>query len=1532
MKREALRVSLLILVLSLLFASLGVAEEQVSVVNLVHQSRDKVAANDLGAALSLARDAVKLDPAYADAWKQLGRVLMLRREYPEAITSLETALELKQDDQEAPVWILGLLMELDRTQAAQLAERWEKKTTHEGLRQVAPAIRLMVAGNLAGAEKALQGASVQEGAKSVLALAWTRLGNLYLKQRQTVKAIDAFQQALKLQPNWTPALRELGWAYRMSGKPAQAVDAWERGLEQNPSLVAWVTWIAEARSAGKEPITTSPAIQRLLQSEPSQDQGRILKLALLLLEQDQGPAQAYEQQLAQLPNGPYLTGLAHAYADRLAKRYAEAARGFENLRRSHSDDQEIHRLLVETYTQWADALPLRSKKGPLEKLVALDPGLTSAWRDLGWSLWDNKQREAAIQAWNRAISSGGSQRQNIIMQVMALLAESGEAAQALELYRRWQPGGSLSALGISLVKSGRTLAADPFLEAAWKEGENPPPTGLYLALVKAQKGLCASLPQYLRPIMNQGLGEASREEVGTLLQVLKTCSDDPSILPLLNKAEIQLAGHPGFKEPVSALLEQAASERQSQGYTEEALKLYRRILREDPDRPLVWFQAAELAQMLGQEMEARAILSSTLVRAQSPEIKEGIRGKLAQDQGNFGAAVTYYRQSLAYDPKQPEVRLALFESLVALKRYDEARQEGAWFGERVARGEHQYKIYLAQVRTALGEPGAALKLWREINLSNPDNPYYAVETARTLLNLCRAKDALETLEPVVADFPNVRAFELLAEINGALDQYPQVLEWTEKGLALKQTRRLLEMRVEAADNLEDSEVALESGEALLIMDPGYVPAARAKGRALLAQRRTEDAKIYYEELAKRNPEFLPSQVALKDIASEQNKPGDAVAYPKETLAQRPWDVDAKRRLAVAQAEDQDFVPALKTLRYLANQSVNKIPVLIYNEVNPCAYPGRNSSRQVVAHLEELDANGYAFVVPPDLDNPADQKQVMVVIVDTEAPALREIDEALRRLGGRAVCAASPDMIHGKVPDLATTKLLKQLQASKRWLLASSGPNDRIRLPIGASGALGDPLTHRLLTPRGQESDAAMASRLRQTLGESARSLPVDASRTLVYPKGDYGQYSLDTDREALATLKGSVESSFNNAVAGDDNGFIAPGYDPVRLPGRMVPPNWDTNQLGKHLKEDNPYVKSRLDLAKVLSWNGQYEDANRWYRRAAALGADPVELNFNWGANAFFEGDLPTSLEKLRQARTLDPNSEKIATMLGRAEMAKRPLLGGFFGGWRDSDTRSFLSYGGSLEGYVNDRLRIEVFGDRNQWARKNVGSEAGTRLGGGLLWHFMEECSFRGRLWVMNLDDQKDHVGWFANVHVPNPYLSGNLNILSSRDQENTVEAVRRGILAYRQGIETNTRIFDTWDVLANFYAINRSDGNFTPWGELWIIKRLHENPFYGIGAIIEFANSTKDVEPIYWSPQSLQEYLFYATTRGSIGPLRYTLSARVGPGKEAGTDWRIVYGGRAGLELPITSRFSISSLFDRLETPTYHRNLFWAGIFMRF
>jgi tetratricopeptide (TPR) repeat protein len=1527
-----LHILLVFLISSCLIITVGFAEERVSVINLVHQSREKVAAQDLDAALKLAREAVSLDPAFADAWKQQGRVLMLRRDYPEAITSLETALELKPGDHEIPAWILNLLLDLERSQASQLLARWEGDPTRTGVRLAAPALRHMFDGNLTAAEKSLKAASpATEGGRNMLALAWTHLGTLQLRGNRAAKAIDAYQEALRLRPDWVPALRELGFAYRAQGKPALAADAWERGLDRTPDQVSWLLWIAEARSAARQSVTASPVIQRFMASDPAQERGRMLKLALLLMEKGPKEAQPYEEQVRQGPNGQRLVTLAHALAERLGARYAEAARRLEELRRARPDDPELRGLLVETYSQWADHLPLKDKSGPLQKLVALDPKRVNAWRDLGWSLWANKQRDAAIQAWNRALNLEVRQRQTLIVQIVALLAEEGETAQAIELYRQWQPGGSLATLGIQLAQAGRVLAADPILEAAWKEGEDQPRTGLYLAQAKSQKGFCSQVPRYLAPFLARGLGEASSQEVDVLLRTLKTCIDDPGILPLLRKIEPQLVRFPSISQRLGELLELAASERQSLGYTEEALKLYRRLLERDPDRPLVWFQAAELAHLLGLEAEARALLTSTLVRSQSPAVKEGIRGKLAQDQGDFRAAVEHYRRSLASDPQQPEVRLGLFQSLMGAKRFTEARQEADWFIERVARGEVKLKAFLAGIRNALGENGAALQLWRELYLSDPDNPYYAMEMARTLFALCRAKEALEILEPQVSRIPTPRVYELLAEIDGALSRPRRVLEWTEKGLALKVTRRLLTMRVEAADALDEAQIAQEAGEALMNLDRGYVLPTQPMVRALLAQRQTDAAKQFSEALLKRNPEFFLSLVTLKNIASDQGDLKKATEYAKEMVAQRPWDKDASRRLAMAQAEDQQFKPALATLRSLASQSVNQaIPLLIYQEVNPCAYPGRNSSRQVSAHLERLAAEGYQFTVPPDFAPGGEQRQVVVIIVDTEAPALREIDATLRRLGGRAVCALAPLVLEGKVPDPATTRLAKELQASGRWVLASSGPGDRQRLPVDRDGTLGNPLTHTLATPKGNETYAAMAARLRHTLGEAAASLP-PGSRTLIYPKGDYGQFSLDTDREALATLKGAVQQSFAAAVAGDDRGFVTPGYDPVRLPGAMVPSAWGEEELMKHLRQNNPYVSSRLDLAKALSWQTQHEEANRWFRRAQGLGADPVELNFNWGANAYFQGDYPTALAKLRRARELDPNSEKIQTMLEHAQLAERPLLGGTFTGWRDTDSRSFLRYGGAFSGYVHDRLQLEVFSDRSRYARTGMGSEDGTRIGGGLLWHFREESWFQGRAWYMDLDNIRGHAGYFATIHLPNPYLSGHLNLVTERDQIDTVEAVRRHILAYRQGIQTYTRIRDTWDFNLDFSYIHRTDGNNTPWVEARIVKRLHEWPFYGIGLLMQFADSNRN-PPEYWSPQSMQKYQLYAATRGEYGLLHYSLSARVGPGKEDTTDWRIVWGVRAALDLRLHPRFYISGMYDHLETPTYHRNLFWAGAFFRF
>lgn len=74
----------------------------VSVKDLLRQSQEAAAKGQWSAALQLARDAVALDAAYADAWRQLGAMLARSGKTAEAIEALRNATQLNPND--AAAW------------------------------------------------------------------------------------------------------------------------------------------------------------------------------------------------------------------------------------------------------------------------------------------------------------------------------------------------------------------------------------------------------------------------------------------------------------------------------------------------------------------------------------------------------------------------------------------------------------------------------------------------------------------------------------------------------------------------------------------------------------------------------------------------------------------------------------------------------------------------------------------------------------------------------------------------------------------------------------------------------------------------------------------------------------------------------------------------------------------------------------------------------------------------------------------------------------------------------------------------------------------------------------------------------------------------------------------------------------------------------------------------------------------------------------------------------------------------------------
>ena len=337
------------------------------------------------------------------------------------------------------------------------------------------------------------------------------------------------------------------------------------------------------------------------------------------------------------------------------------------------------------------------------------------------------------------------------------------------------------------------------------------------------------------------------------------------------------------------------------------------------------------------------------------------------------------------------------------------------------------------------------------------------------------------------------------------------------------------------------------------------------------------------------------------------------------------------------------------------------------------------------------------------------------------------------------------------------------------------------------------------------------------------------------------------------------------------------------------------------------------------------------FAKAERLGANPEEVNFQWGSNARLEGDVPTSLEKLRLAHKLNPDSERNRLALERAEKGKDLLVDGWLRGWSDNDQRSYSAQGVYAERHVTDRLQLSAFADNNKWSRTGIGSEEGHRVGAGARWYFKEESWLDAKLWYMDVLKVNQYFGGFASVRLPNKPWGGYVNLEAGRNEVDTVEAVREKIMADNYAIRTYSRIRDEWDLYADLTYTHYTDQNDSATLEGIFMKRLHEWPFLGLGYRFRFGYSTRDPEE-YWSPQSLQQHEAYITVRGEYGPFHYTASGEAGEAHDALAGWRFVWGTRFDLAYFITPDFSLYGRYSRRETPSYTRDQWNLGIKYRF
>lgn len=1514
----------------------AVAADSRSVVKLVREGRDALAAGDKIRARALADAAVARDSGYAEGWKLLASLRLDAGETNAAVQAFKTALLISPRDAGSNRELAWLL--------------WEKD-----LNQALASLDVVVTAGSADRDALI---------RRVLAL--------LAETGQVPRAMEVYR---KWKPTFT--MGELGLSLFSVGRRTAAepflAAAWEAG--ENRASVGLALAAIEGRMGRSD--RTSACIKAFLETSGdtlSPEQLGLLWEGLLGARNDESLKPLWDRIVKLYPSDPVAR-------TELAKRFELAA--VKKLRRGDDGTaREFYRqalsldpsrmpledwLMVEERVYGTGNLLVAKSRacveaGDLEGALALAttattnaPADAEAWKqlgvvqsrlqnypqsraaleksatlvtndavvfqELGWVLWLTGERKDACKAWDQALALGVKERERFVTQVLGRMVEDGQKDVALDYHMRWLPNAPFRSTGLEFFRVGRMKAAQPFLERDWDAGDGKELAGMALARVRAVNGVYPGTPGYLMPFIVSCLATAAPADVVIVTDTLRLCSGVEGAGEALEAAAKALSGRPEQEAAVTDVYVAYARDEADRSNLAASMAYYEKALERDADR-LIWPAAWAVAGRMKDPSRGMALLSNLLERATVPAVRTGVGAKLAQLRGDLAAAQSGYRASLDAVPDQPELHRDLFE--VSLKMGDlvQARMEAGWMEGKVNEGQVRLRETLAMMWTQLGEDAKALEIWQFLYLATPDVAFYGTELAMAQFRTGRGDEAVTTLKGVITRSPSPLAYELLVQVLGALGRPAEAVEWARQGLVSYSSpalRRSLAENLEVADGGSSAKATVDAAKAALADDPGSASLSLLAGRSLLAAERRKQAVEWTEGLVARNPDFVPGLVFLRDQEIAMERPRRALPYSERLRDERPWDDTSVRRYAMNLAEADGFSRAIRILEPLAGQDENRVTaVLLYGRTTPFDYAGMNTVSQMVSHIESLVKEGFAFTNRNPAESPSGKK-VMMILVDPDQAVVEALDEALKARGACAVLMLAPDNLQQSLPRKVAPERLAELKKTGRWMIGVTLP-DAGTAKVRADGVKGNPLTHRIIKDGAVESLQEMESRVGQVLS-SAAALAKDGPGWFYYPGGDYGQMSLDTDRAAIMVLSNRVARSFEVAFCRDDYGFISGRADPRRLPARIVPAGWDSAALVKHLKEENPVVRSRLELAKLLYWHGQSEASSQWFGKAGKAGADPYEVTFHEAANAAMAGDLPVALDKARAAVELAPEGDdRAAKLLQKALDMRRPTASIAGGAWWDNEDRSYWEARGAAEGPIRDWLRWNAGLSRHHWETDGVGSEEGTRADLGFLAYVAPEVWVQAGLQEWLMDDLPDVDGWQARLHLPNPWLRGHVELTSEREMMETVEALRAGVTAHREGVETYSRISDFWDCFLNGAITERSDGNDTWWVNTRIVRRLKETPFIGAGYAGRFADSTEQV-PEYWSPEELQQHQLYAAVRGSGVKWNGLVSGQAGYAKERDTSWRFIWGARAVASYKFTTRLAAGGEVTYQGGPIYDR-----------
>jgi len=641
---------------------------------------------DPAAALREVDEALRLKPDSGDTYYLRGLLLMSRSRWDEAAEALARAAELSPDDPAVHAALGQTYQEIGRQAEAAAAFQKATALSEAVLKErekaddpqaiAGHADVLWSQGRLeeavAGYQRAIALAEERKFRPDLLAWLYRSLGRAYWELERWAEMAEAYNRAVALSPGLYSDQAALAQAYRGLKQPDQAVAAYQEALALLPCDANTHDLLADLyRELGRT--DEALAEYRLAAQYDPADFGAWHAIGTILAEQGKaGEAKAaYEKAVAaardHLARDPHdattvsVLGLMY-----LLLGDTEQAVSILQQAVALRPNADNHYALGNAYYvagAYEEAL------AAYQAALAADPAHVASAVRLGDTYDRLGRADEASAAYRRALALQDDA--DVHAYLAMLLARQGQIDEAVAEYQASLrlADNALAHLGLAELhqRAGKADQAIAELQAALRLQNDPHIRFTLAQLYEAEGYLEDAAREYQAAIALFGPEGPYRDNACAALArvLIRLCRPDEALTAL----QPSLAGGPGASsvEVLSAL----AAVYEAQGKVAEAGAVYARLLRENPDLPIVHYLAAWFAYRQGRLADAGKEMEQATKLAPAFSLAWSDLGYFYDLQGDLAAAKAAHERALTLMPANVHALLGL--GAIALQRGDAAQ-------------------------------------------------------------------------------------------------------------------------------------------------------------------------------------------------------------------------------------------------------------------------------------------------------------------------------------------------------------------------------------------------------------------------------------------------------------------------------------------------------------------------------------------------------------------------------------------------------------------------------------------------------------------------------------------------------------------------------------------------------------------------------------------------------------------------------------------------------------------------------------------